>query len=318
MLTSVLLAAAATSEPAATAAPAETSAPAPEEVIIADVLGEEFVENVSGISKLMQDIWEGFLDKLPLIIFAIVILILGILLSKLVVKLMSKAMDKSKLDLTVNHFVKSAVKITLYVLVFTIVLALLGVPMTSMIAVIGTAGVALSLALQSSLSNLAGGFLILTAKPFRVGSYISVSGVEGFVESINILYTKLKTYDSKAIYIPNGMASNAVLVNMNESDKRRVDHVFSISYDSDYKAAVKAIEKAINKCKKILKGGADEPFIRMSAHGASSIEITVRVWCMTDDYWDVYFDVIENVRMQFIEDGIEIPYQQIDVHMKEK
>ena len=310
MLASILLASAETS-----AAPAETASPAPEEVL-ADALGEEFVENVSGLNKLLSDIWHGFIDKLPLIIFAIILLILGILLSKLVVKLMTKAMDRSKLDLTVNHFVRSAVRICLYVLVITVVLTLLGVPTTSIIAVIGTAGVAISLALQNSLSNLAGGFLILISKPFRVGSYISVSGTEGFVESINILYTKLKTYDQKAVYIPNGMASNAVLVNMNESEKRRVDHVFSISYDADYRTAVKAIEKAVGKCEKALRGGADEPFIRMSAHSESSIDITVRVWCRTADYWDVYFDIIENVRIQFIEDGIEIPYKQIDIHMK--
>lgn len=296
----------------------ESSAPpaADLEENIAEVLGDELVENVSGLNRLLQDVWDGFLEKLPTIIFAIILLIVGILLSKLVVKIMGKAMDKSKLDLTINHFVRSMVKIILYVLTITVVLTLLGVPTTSIITVIGTAGVAIGLALQNSLSNLAGGFLILIAKPFRVGSYITVSGVEGTVESINILYTKLKTYDNKAIYIPNGTASNAVLVNLNEAEKRRVDHVFSISYDASYEAAVRSIEKAVGKCKKALSGGADAPFIRMCAHSESSIDIQVRVWCKTADYWDVYFDIIENVRMQFIEDGIEIPYKQVDVHMK--
>ncbi|MBO6302271.1 MAG: mechanosensitive ion channel [Ruminiclostridium sp.] len=285
--------------------------------VISDTLGEELVENVSGLNKFLQEIWEGFLSKLPTIIFAIIILIVGIFLSKLVVKLMGKAMDKSKLDLTINHFIKSMVKIILYVVLITVILTLLGVPTTSIITVIGTAGVAVGLALQNSLSNLAGGFLILIAKPFKVGSYIAVNGVEGTVTSINILYTKLMTIDNKAIYIPNGMASNAVLTNVTEADLRRVDNVFSISYDDDYRKACAAIEKALGRCPKILTDTPHKPFIRMCAHSASSIDIAVRVWCSTSDYWDVYFDVIEFIRAEFIEQGIEIPYQQLDVHMKE-
>ncbi|MBP3854506.1 MAG: mechanosensitive ion channel [Ruminiclostridium sp.] len=299
-------------------AAAETAAPIEEEIkeVISDTLGNELVDNVSGLNKFLADIWEGFLNKLPTIIFAIILLIAGIFLSKLVVKLMGKAMDRSKLDLTINHFVRSMVKIILYVVLVTVILTLLGVPTTSIITVIGTAGVAIGLALKNSLSNIAGGFLILIAKPFRVGSYISVCGVEGNVESINILYTKLKTLDNKAIYIPNGSAANAVLINVTEADLRRVDNVFSISYDDDYKKAVEAIHKALAKCPKILTDGTHSNFVRMSAHSASSIDITVRAWCKTADYWDVYFDMIELVRAQFIEENIEIPYQQIDVHMK--
>ena len=311
MLSDILILAAETT--AAGTAP-ETQADIAE--VISETLGEDIVENVSGLGKLISEIWDGFLEKLPTIIFAIILLILGIFISKLVVKIMGKAMDKSKLDLTINHFIKSMVKIILYVLVVTVVLTLLGVPTTSIITVIGTAGVAVGLALQNSLSNLAGGFLILIAKPFRVGSYISVSGVEGTVVSINILYTKLMTLDNKAIFVPNGTASNAVLTNVTEADTRRVDNVFSISYDEDYKKAVGAIYKALTKCPKILDTDGKKPFVRMCAHSASSIDIAVRVWCKTSDYWDVYFDVIEHIRYQFIEEGIEIPFQQIDVHMK--
>lgn len=284
--------------------------------VVEDVLGEELVENVSGLNRFLGDIWDGFMSKLPTIIFAIVILVLGIFVSKLAVKLMGKAMDRSKLDLTINHFIKSMTKIVLYVVLVTVVLTLLGVPTTSIITVIGTAGVAIGLALQNSLSNLAGGFLILIAKPFRVGDYIAVSGVEGSVVGINILYTKLMTLDNKAVYIPNGTASNAVLTNVTDAELRRVDNVFSISYDADYKKAVAAIYKALGKCPKILDTDGHKPFVRMCAHSASSIDIAVRVWCKTSDYWDVYFDVIEHVRQHFIEENIEIPYQQLDVHMR--
>lgn len=280
-----------------------------------EVFGE-VTEKLNGFSKFIMDVWEGFLHALPTIGFAIVLLVVGILLSKLVIKLMEKALDKSKLDLTVNKFLKSIVKIVLYVLVFTVVLTVLGVPTTSIITVIGTAGVAVGLALQNSLSNLAGGFLILFSKPFKVGSYISTSGVEGTVESINILYTKLLTLDGKAVYIPNGMAANAVCTNFNEETKRRVDHVFSISYNSDYDRAVEAIMSALKKTANIKWDESEKPFVRMTAHSDSSIDIVVRVWCDTNDYWTVYFDVLEGVRRAFDEYGIEIPYPQLDVHMK--
>ncbi len=307
-----LLAAETVTETTAEAAPIEDEIAE----VISETLGEELVENVSGLSKFLAEIWDGFMSKLPTIIFAIILLIVGIFISKLIVKLMGKAMDRSKLDLTINHFIKSMVKIVLYVVLITVILTLLGVPTTSIITVIGTAGVAIGLALQSSLSNLAGGFLILIAKPFRVGSYIAVNGVEGTVVSINILYTKLMTLDNRAVYIPNGMASNAVLTNVTEAELRRVDNIFSISYDEDYKKAAAAIEKALGKCDKIISDGPHKPFIRMCAHSASSIDIAVRVWCKTSDYWDVYFDVIEFIRAEFIEQNIEIPYQQLDVHMR--
>ena len=124
------------------------------------------------------------------------------------------------------------------------------------------------------------------------------------------------TLDNKAVYIPNGTAANSVLTNVTQAPKRRVDNVFSISYDEDYKKAAAAINNAISKIPKVLHEEGCKPFVRMSDHNSSSIDITVRVWCKTEDYWDVYFDLIEKVRSEFIEQNIEIPYQQLDVHMK--
>ena len=303
--TAVQTAAAAAPEPAAD--PGET---------MSLVLGEELTENISGLQKILNDLWQSFLEKLPGIIFAIILLIIGIIISKITVKLMGKALDKSKLDLTVTKFLRSVVKIVLYTVLITVVLTVLGVPTTSIIAVIGTAGVAVGLALQSSLSNLAGGFLILFSKPFRVGSYINVAGVEGTVTDINILYTKLMTLDNRAVYIPNGTAANSVLTNVTQAPKRRVDNVFSISYNTDYNKAADAIKTAIGRIPKALDEPGFEPFVRMCAHNTSSIDIAVRVWCNTEDYWDVYFDIIEMIRAEFIAQNIEIPYQQLDVHMK--
>lgn len=161
-------------------------------------------ESLSRFERFIENIWTSFAARVPTILIALVILILGIVASRVAVRLMGKAMDRSRLDLTVNRFIRSAVKIVLYVLVVTVALTVLGVPMTSIITVIGTAGVAVGLALQDSLSNLAGGFLILFAKPFRVGNYIRVGGEEGTVESISILYTKLLTPDNKC-YLPSKM-----------------------------------------------------------------------------------------------------------------
>ena len=276
----------------------------------------DVTESINGLNKFISDIWNGFLSKLPTIIFAIVLLIVGMLLSKLTVKLMSKALDKSRLDLTVNKFLKSIVKIALYVLLITVVLTVLGVPTTSIITVIGTAGVAIGLALQNSLSNLAGGFLILFSKPFVVGSYIKSNGEEGTVDSINILYTRLITVDNKVVYIPNGMAANAVCINFNELPLRRVDQLVSISYDEDYEKAISSVRTALAKETKIITEGENAPFVAVSAQSASSIDITVRVWCKSADYWDVYFSVVKNIREQFIKDNIDVPFNQLDVHIR--
>lgn len=277
---------------------------------------DQVTESINGLNEFIYDVWSGFLSKLPTIIFAIVLLIVGMLLSKLTVKLMSKALDKSRLDLTVNKFLKSIVKIALYVLLITVVLTVLGVPTTSIITVIGTAGVAIGLALQNSLSNLAGGFLILFSKPFVVGSYIKSNGEEGTVDSINILYTRLITVDNKVVYIPNGMAANAVCINFNELPLRRVDQLISISYDEDYEKAISSVRTALAKETKIITEGENAPFVAVSAQSASSIDITVRVWCKSADYWDVYFSVVKNIREQFIKDNIDVPFNQLDVHIR--
>ena len=284
---------------------------------IGEQISETFTENMTGISKLINDIWSGFVARLPLIGMSAVLLVVGIIVSKIVLRIMGKALDKSRLDLTIIHFLKSVVKILLYVVLITAVLTLLGVPTNSIIAVISTAGVSIALALKDSLSNIAGGFLILFAKPFKIGDYVNLNGSEGVVDTINILYTKLRTLNNRYIYIPNSVATSHVVVNVTEPAERRVDHFFSISYDSDYRVAVESIKRVIKKCDKILTDGDHTPFVRMCAHKDSSIEIEVRVWCKTEHYWDVYYDVIELVRAGFIEDGIEIPYPQLDLHIKD-
>lgn len=287
-----------------------------EETVEAGV--EAATESVNHMSDMVSGIWNSFVGKLPTIIIAIIILIIGMLVSKLILKLMGKAMDKSKLDLTISSFAKSAVKIVLNVFVIIIVLTTLGVPMDSIVAVVATAGVAVGLALQNSLSNLAGGFLILIEKPFKVGSYVKCGGEEGTVEAISILYTKLMTVDNKIVFIPNGTAANSVVLNFSDAETRRVDHLISISYAEDLDRAIASINKAIEGNAMIMRDGDKAPFIRLVSQDASSIGITVRLWGKASDYWTIYFDSLEAIRRQFVKDNIDVPFNQLDVFIKNK
>lgn len=287
--------------------------------LAAEATGVEAAEqSVNRIGDMVNSIWDSFVGKLPTILIAIVILIIGMIVSKIILKIMGKAMDKSKLDVTISRFAQSAAKIVFNVFVIIIVLTFLGVPMDSIIAVVATAGVAVGLALQNSLSNLAGGFLILIEKPFKVGSYIKCSGEEGVVEAISILYTKIMTVDNKAVFIPNGVASSAVVVNFSDPETRRVDHLVSISYEEDLDRAIASINKAIEGNAMILRDGDKAPFIRLCSMDASSIGITVRLWGKSSDYWAIYFDSIEAIRRQFIKDGIDVPYNKLDVNVINK
>ncbi len=270
-------------------------------------------QTLTALGKFFNNIWEAFLRAIPSILLAIAILVVGIILTKICVKLMSKGLSKTKLDLTVVKFTTQVTKILLYVLLLTVVLSMVGIPATSIITVIGTAGVAIGLALQNSLSNVAGGFLLMITKPFKIGDYIISNGVEGTVSQISILHTRLDSVTNQAIFIPNGLAINAVVVNNSQNAERRVDVDFSISYKDDFELARQTITDIIKSHEKVDK--QREIFVRMSEHGESAIIITSRCWCKNADYWQVHFDLIEQVRAAFIEKNIEIPFKQVDINI---
>lgn len=273
-------------------------------------------EAFSALNAFFGNIGSALLGMLPKIISAIIILIIGLIITKLSLKLLSKGLSRSKLEVTVTKFTTQILKIVMYVLLITIVLSILGIPATSIITVIGTAGVAIGLALQDSLSNVAGGFLLMISKPFKIGDYIISNGVEGTVSAISIMHTRLNSPSNQAIFIPNGLAINATIVNNNGNDTRRVDLKFSISYNDDFGKAQKIIREIIDSHKKILH--EIPATVRMLQHGDSAIIIAARSWCKTEDYWTVYFDLTEQVRAAFIENEIEIPFNQLDVHMVEQ
>lgn len=262
----------------------------------------------------LSELIEGLKLKFPTILFAAVILITGFLLAKLVLRIMKRGLKKRKLtgmDMTVNTFLFSLVRIALYVVVLTIVLSMLGIPTTSLIAVIGTAGVAIGLALKDSLSNVAGGFILLFTKPFKTGDYIETETAAGTVKAVNILYTELRTFDNKAVYIPNGMVSNATLTNYTKCDTRRLDMVFAIPLSAEFTKAQAVILETVSKHGGILKEPA--PQARMLEQTSNSVKITLRVWVATNDYWNVFFDLNEQVRTALRTAGMDIPRDGIEI-----
>lgn len=257
----------------------------------------------------------GWLDGLiPLLIPALLTLAIGSLFTKIVIKALTKGLKKSRIEPTTHGFIISLVKTSLYVFVFIIFLSTLNVPMSSIVATIGAAGLAIGLALQDSLSNIAGGFIILFSKPFKKGDYIQIDDESGKVDEISIFYTKLLTSDNKVIHIPNGNITAKTITNYNEENLRRLVLNFSIDYSNDYKKAIKIIKSTINSHPLALDK-PDEPLVRMSEHASSAIIIVAKVWVKSENYWDLNYDLLEQIKDAFDENGISIPYDKLDVNL---
>ncbi len=245
---------------------------------------------------------------------AVVIFVVGIKCTAWLSKWIRTSSKLGKLDVSLRSFLASFIKIVMYIVLVITVAMILGVPATSFITILASCGVAIGLALQGSLSNFAGGLMILFFKPFKVGDFIEASGESGTVVEISVVYTELLTVDNKRITIPNGALTNSTIKNYSSEDLRRVDLSFSVAYDSDDEKVKGIINNAIQAHSKALKDPA--PFVRLSAHGDSALIYTVRIWCKNADYWEVYFDILEGVKASFDENSISIPYPQMDVHIK--
>lgn len=261
----------------------------------------------------MENLLSLALPVIKSIVFAIVVLIVGLLIIKWITKKVDRIIDKKELDATLKPFIKSVISVVLKALLVVAIISILGIETTSFVALFGAAGLAVGLAFQGSLSNFAGGVLILVTKPFKVGDYIEANGHSGTVEAIQILYTDLVTVDNKVIRIPNGSLSNASITNYSEKDTRRVDFQFGAGYEADPAKVVRVLTDIVANHPQALK--EPEPFVRMSEHGDSAVIYTVRVWVKAADYWTVHFDVIEKVKQRFDEEGLSIPYPQMDVHV---
>ncbi len=250
------------------------------------------------------------------VVAVIVLVIVGLKAIKWLKKWIRTSEKLDKIDSSLRSFAVSFLSVVLYALLFITVLMILGVPATSFVAVLTTCAAAIGLALQGSLSNFAGGIMILLFKPFKVGDYIEVAGESGTVSEISVVYTEILTVDNKRITIPNGTLTNSVIENYSSEDIRRVDLTFNTSYDCDIEKVKSIIIKEIESHPLAFKN--PEPFVRLSAHGENALEFTARVWCKNADYWDVNFDLLENVKKAFDENDVKIPYNQLDVHVDNK
>lgn len=240
----------------------------------------------------------------------------GSRLIRWIVNLTRKGLKRAKVDAGVESFLISAERIALFAVLIFVVVNYLGFASSSIIAILGSVGVTVGLALQGSLSNLAGGVLILILKPFRVGDYIVATGVEGTVTEIEIFYTKLSTADNKKIVIPNGALSNSNIVNVSHEEFRRIDLVLPVAYDSDIKKVKEVLGNLADKNELITK--ERDVNIYINAFADSSINFGFRFWTRAENYWSLKWQMMEDVKLAFDENGIEIPFNQLDVTVKGK
>ena len=246
-----------------------------------------------------------------------VLLFLGCMaVMKVILSLIDRTMTRLKVEPTVHKFTHSCLKVLMWIITGLVVAGYLEFPVNSLVTVLGVIGVALSLSLQGSLSNLAGGIMVMVSRPFAVGDYVEAGSVSGTVSEIGLVYTKLKTIDNKIIFIPNGEISGERIINYNKQEQRRVDLTFTVSYDADPERVKEIMRQVIGAHPKALF--TPEPFVRTTSLGESSVGYTLRVWCATQDYWDLYYDLLEQIRAAFDREGVELTYRHLNVHiMKE-
>jgi small conductance mechanosensitive channel len=250
------------------------------------------------------------------LLVAIIIIVGGFWLSNILSRLVGSIMKKSNTDAGLTTFVSSVTSLLLKILVVVSAIAKLGVEMSSFVAMLGAIGLAIGMAFSGTLSNFAGGVMILVLKPFKVGDMILAQGEQGVVQEIQIFNTFLCTLDNKIIVLPNGQVANGNIINYTMADKRRIDWFFSISYGDDFQVAKATLEKFIQEEERIF----DDPeyFIGIKNLGASSVEITMQAWVKTDDFLPVFFDINERVYQEFGNAGLRFPYPQLDVHLKDR
>ncbi len=266
--------------------------------------------NLSSATELIMDFAVTYGLKL---IGAILALIVGLWIVGKISQSLRKLMEKREIDPSLRGFLGTFISIMLKILVIISVLSMVGIQMTSFIAMLGAASLAVGLSLQGALQNFAAGIIILILKPFRVGDFIDGQGHMGTVEEIQIFNTTLKTVDNKVIVIPNGALANSAITNFSKKETRRVDWTFGIAYGDSYDKAREILLRLIEADSRIHKD--PQPFIALTSLGDSSVNIVVRVWLNAPDYWAVFFEMNEKVYKTFSEEGINIPFPQMDVHL---
>lgn len=265
------------------------------------------------LTSFAESSWQVMLDYTPKLISALVVLLVGLILIRMILNGVRKAFAKKNFDITLQRFLVSMISILLKAALAITVIGMLGIQMTTFVAMLGAAGLAIGLALSGTLQNFAGGVILLIIRPYRVGDFVEMQGHSGTVKEIQIFNTILTTPDNKTIIIPNSPISTGSMVNYSTQPKRRVDFTIGIGYDDDIDTARDVILAVIAKDDRIHKD--PEPFIAVSALADSSVNFVLRVWADSGDYWGVYFENLEAIKKALDANNISIPYPQRDVHL---
>ena len=277
---------------------------------------DEVEQSVNLVKETANEFLRWLINKSGSIIIALVFILIGFKIVSLILKLIKRGFDKSKLDDSVAGFLLSVFRVIGYILVFITAASMVGIQVTSFVAILGTASMAIGLALQGALSNLAGGVLILVLKPFAVGDYIieNDKGTEGTVSSIDIFYTRLLTIDNKLVVIPNGVLTNNSLINVTKEKKRKLEVTIPIAYDTDIKVLKEVVSEVLNSEEKIMSDQPTDIFI--NSFDDSGMTVAVRAWTATSDYWPALWSLREGLKAAFDEHDIRIPYSRVEVDMK--
>ena len=272
------------------------------------------MKDIVSLEKLLEKLYEWVITRGVNMFFGVIFLSIGWKVINKTLKRIRRILESKSADPTITRFLDNVMNVTLKTVLIIIILQYIGVNLTGLTTIVASAGVALSLALKGSLANLAGGVIILVARPFNVGDFIETTEHSGVVEKISIFYTYLVTFDNKQILIPNGILTDSSIVNYSSKEIRRVDITFSVSYEEDVIRVKNVLINILKNNELVLE--EPEFFVGISMHGDSAINFIVKAWCKTEDYWTIYYYLLETVKIKFDEEGISIPYPQMDLHVK--
>ena len=244
------------------------------------------------------------------------VLAVGFFLAHWIVKLVDRSRPLVKVEPTLKGFLDNLTRWLLYILVVLTAVGVMGIPLTSFVTILASAGVAVSLALQGALGNFVGGLLMLILKPFKAGDYVKVGDAEGTVQTVGVFYTELTTPDNRHVSLPNSSLTNTAIVNYTREGTRRLDVTYGVSYGADMDQVFQVLMDVVHRGQGVL--GDPAPAVHLTECADSSLKFTVRLWCKTADYWDLYFYLMEEGKRALDRAGIEIPYPQVDVHIKER
>ena len=275
---------------------------------------EEVVTEEFSLVELLQTVAGWLMQNGIKLIIGLIVLFIAFKVVNFIAKRLQRRLDKKNVDKTIANVTVKASKLVLKIMVFLLFLGYVGIETAGIGTIIGSVSVCIGLAVQGSLSNFAGGIVILVMRPFKLGDFIEAQGHSGTVTDIKMFYTYLNTPDNKVVMIPNGALGNGDIINYSKEEERRVDLVFSVDYSTDLKLAKEIIEREIENHQLILKDKGY--FVRLGEMAASSLDIKTRVWVKNADYWTVYFDLLENVKKKFDENNISVPFNQLDVTIK--